>query len=148
MSIFNNSTVVGLFDNGKDVENALARLQEYGFGRDDEDEIQIIDEHRLAQELPVDTLGQRIIAQPDHGLAAGSPAAVYDPDSQAGVAAGTLERNAQEVLTGMGIGESEASFFARHIARGNPVVVVDTTEERASEAFKIMREANARTMEE
>lgn len=143
MKIFNSKTVVGLFDRGKDIEKAIDQLQKQGFGQDDEKEVRIIDERHLAQEMPVDVVGQRIIAQPDKGLAAGNPAVLYDPGSQAGVEAGTVERNAQEVLTRLGIDDREASFFAQHIARGNSVVVVETSEERAAEALKIMQQANA-----
>jgi len=46
-----------------------------------------------------------------------------------------------------GLPHEEADFFASHVSRGNPLVIVETSADRAQEALDIMKEASARGTE-
>jgi hypothetical protein len=143
IKIFNSKKVIGLFDSDQDVDQTVSRLQELGFG-EEEDSIQIIDQHRLAQEAPADVVSQEVVTQPDKGVAAGGPAAVFDPKTKAGGEGSAAERKIFEFLTGQGLGEEEARFFSQHMSSGNKLVVVKTTKERAGQAEEAMKEASAK----
>lgn len=147
MQIFNHKTVVGLFDNDKDVEQAVAQLQESGFGQEGDDSLQIIDEHRLAQETPIDAPGRKIIARPGPGVASAGPAVEFNPVTEAGTEASNIERSTYQALTDRGLGDEEASFYARQVTRGNSLVIAETTKERAAKAADIMNQAGAKTLE-
>jgi len=147
MHIFNHKTVVGLFDSDQDVEQAVAQLQESGFGQEDDNALRIIDRHRLTQESPIDAPGQEALIQPQQGLSASGPAVIYNPITEAGTEANNVERYTHQALTDSGLGDEEASFYARQVARDNSLVLVETTKERAAEAANIMSQAGARTLE-
>jgi hypothetical protein len=140
--IFNSKTVVGLFDNDQAVEQAVSRLQKLGFGEEEEDAIQIIDQHRLAQEAPVEVASQEVITQPGKGVTAGGRVAVFD--TKASGQGSAAEQEIFEFLTGQGLDEEEARFFSQHMSSGNKLVVVETTKERAGEAGEAMKEASAK----
>ena len=144
MKLFNSKTVVGLFDNDQAVEQAVTRLQELGFGAEDEDAIQILDQHRLAQEAPIEAASQDVIAQPETGLAAGGPAGLFNPITKAGVEDSSVEQETFDFLTDQGLGRDEARFFSQHVAGGGKLVVVETTKERAGEAEAAMKTASAK----
>ena len=141
--IFNSKTVVGLFDNDQAVEQAVSCLQKLGFG-EAEDDIQIIDQHRLAQEAPVEATTQEAIAQPGTGIAAKGPASVFNPITEAGLEGRVTERSIFEFLIDQGLGDEEARFFSQHTSSGNKLVVVETTKERAGQAEEAMKEASAK----
>lgn len=140
MKIFNDKTVVALFDADKNVEKAVAQLQAHGFGSKDEQEIQIVDKHRLSQEMPINVSGEGPMLRANRGVTAGAPATVYQPAAKAGTEAAAIERSAHQVLFELGLNSEEAAFFARHVARGNSLVIVDTTKERANEALNIVQQ--------
>lgn len=150
MQLFNNNIAVGLFDSDQDVEKAVSQLQERGFGAENDETIQIIDEHRLTTETPIDVPSQNILAQTNPGMGGVAPAVEFNPVSAAGAeaGAGAIERSTLEFLQDKGLGEEESSYYARQVARGNSLVVVETTEERAAKAADLMNETGARAMKE
>jgi hypothetical protein len=145
--IFNNKTVVGLFDNDKDMETALDQLQKLGFGPEDEASLEIIDQYRLAQETPIDALGGEIPAQPKRGLVVDGAAVGYNPITDAGLEIGNIEQRTHEVLTDRGLGDEEAWFYARQVARGNSLIIIETDQEQTVEAADLLKQAGARTLE-
>jgi hypothetical protein len=142
IKIFNSKTVVGLFDNDQAVEQAVSRLQELGFG-EKEDAIQIIDQHRLAQEAPVKATAREAVPQPGSGIAAAGPAAAFNPISEGGEAK-AIERSIFEFLIDQGLSDEEARFFSQHTTAGGKLVVIETTRERAGHAEGAMKEASAK----
>jgi hypothetical protein len=141
MDLFDSKVVVGLFDNDEDLDQAVAKLQEHGFGQGD-DEIQLVDGRRLPQETPASTQNQRIVVSPatgSGGQLAGSVAAFDLGDADMN------ETNLETRLTEMGVDNEEATFYARQVKRGNALVIVETDEEeRGIEALNIMKQANAK----
>ncbi len=142
MKIFNDKVAVALFDNDKDVEDAVQELHDRSFGAEQEDEIQIIDQARLSVETPSKGPVADVADIPRRGTsgAAGRTAVGVAGSSEPQ----QIEVNVSNTLVDLGIGREEADFFGRHVARGSAVVVVDTTEERAQEALEIMKKHNAR----
>lgn len=147
MQIFNKTTVVGLFDNDQAVEKAVAQLQEHDLDRGDDTALQIIDDNRLTQELPSEAAGRKAVSQPGTNVAAGGPAVLFTPSKDVGSEATNIEQGAYDLLTDRGLGKEEASFYARHVARGNKLVILETGEDKAAQASDIMRAAGARTLE-
>jgi len=144
MDLFNNKkTIVGLFDNDKDMEDAITKLQEQGFGKDDE-KLHIIDEQHLKKQAPTMTPSATIPAgQPHAGTV---PVGVDDVISGEDNEAARVERNTHEMLKDFGLEEAEATFCARHVARGSSLVVLETDEEGAPKAIGIMEQFDTRTV--
>lgn len=147
MQIFNKTTIVGLFGSDQEVEKAVAQLQEHNLDKGRDNALQIIDDNRLNQEMPTQAAGRKAVSQPGTGVAAGGPAVLFTPAKEVGTEKNNIERSAYQFLTGEGLGNEEASFYARHLARGNKLVILKTSEDKASKASEIMRAAGARTLE-
>lgn len=145
MKIFNQKNVIGLFDRDKDVEKVVDALQKRGFGEDNDDEIRIIDRHRLPQEIPVDVPEQQIIPQTGtgHSPLPGPGGTMFDPIDDAGIESESIQDTVREYLVSMGLGDEEARFHAMHVARGSSLVVVDTTKDRAVEAEEVMSQVHS-----
>jgi hypothetical protein len=144
MNIFNDKTVVGLFDTDQAVEVAITELHKQGFGQE-EDEIRIVDENRLSQETPIGPLTQgagAAIPGPGPTRPVG-PLETKELEPTIPESAAT-ERKVKELLTDKGFGNEEASFYAQHVRRGSALVIVKTTEEQAPKALDIMKRANAK----
>lgn len=140
----NNKTIVGLFDNDKYMEEAITKLQEQGFGKDNE-KFHIIDEAHLKQQAPAVT--------PTPTIPSGQPHAGTVPVSNVDdLMPGEdntpvrIERSVYDMLTDLGLEEAEATFYARHVARGSSLVVLKTDQEHASKAIGIMEQFDARTV--
>lgn len=138
-----NKTVVGLFDNDAQVEQAVKELQKEGFGQQDNERISVIDEYRLTEEIPLDEYGQQKIT-PAAASGTGSaglptiPTPVVQSDSQ------SIENAVNDLLNDLGVGEEEATFYARQVARGNKLVIVEVGEDQAAEVLRIMQQAHGR----
>lgn len=147
MLFSNEKYVIGLFDNDQDVEEAVQILQDHGFGAEDEDELQILDQNRLAGETPIveerlsDQTGGVITAPAETGrtVPVVSTSATESTNRTVGA-----ERNIQEQLTGYGLSDEEAAFYARHLLQDGLLVVVETDADRISEAVEAMKKTNAR----
>lgn len=147
MQIFNHKTVVGLFDHDQAIEQAVGQLQKSGFDQEDDDALQIIDQHRLAQESPIEGSGRSIMPQPRHSSPVGGTAAPFNLITEAGTEASNIERSTYHALTDRGVGQEEAWFYARQVARGSSLVIIEATKERAAQAAGIMNQAGAKTLE-
>ncbi len=142
MGIFNGKTVFGLFGRDDEVEKTVVKLQKRGFGKKDNQQIHIIDEHRLTQEMPINEAGQSVM--PPASRSATGPATVYNPVQTTGAELATIENSALTALKEKGLDHKAATFHARHIARGSSMVIVETPKEQVGEVEQIMKEANAR----
>lgn len=141
MKIFNEKTVVGLFDNDSAVEEALSTLQERGFGEEDEDDIRVIDQNRLPIETPINQPVQSSgPILPGTADAAASRSTVVSSGEEPDRA--TVRAEVKRNLADLGLSEDESDFFADHVSRGNPLVIVETSADRAQEALDIMQQAN------
>lgn len=129
MKIFNSKTIVGLFDSDVDVENATKALQAQGIDKDEDTDIEIYDSRRLAQEKEVMTT-KGTLAAPSSAGAGRTAVAVSKPDDSSSEK-GQIELKMIDVLTGHGLDDSEAEFFARRVAHGSKLILVDTTKEMA-----------------
>jgi hypothetical protein len=140
MNIFHNKEkVVGLFDNERDVEQTVARLQELGLSEND-GQFEIIDKNRLESKIPLQE------SEPDtqssqRAVGTGTAVGPMGVTRSEFVETPTVETKAKERLTHLGIGEEEATFFARH----STVVVVETgSSVQADEVARLMQTGNAR----
>ncbi len=147
MQIFNKTTVVGLFGSDYEIEEAVAQLQEHNLDRGNGTKLEIIDDNRLSQELPSEAAGRKAVPQPGTNVAAGGPAVLFTPTKDVGTDKNNIEQGAYDLLTDRGLDNEEAAFYARHVARGNKLVILETEEEKAAQASDIMRAAGARTLE-
>jgi len=145
MDLFSNKTVAGLFDNQEDLGQVLSKLHDQGFG-EDEDDLVLIDEHHLAGANPFMQQGlgqqsQQFIVAPTSASGVGGAAIVGDESLADDVSETALE----DRLTGLGIDEEEANFYARQVNRGNTLLVVETDDDAAQQVYNIMRGANAKS---
>ena len=144
MNIFHNKEkVVGLFDNERDVEQTVARLQELGLSEND-GQFEIIDKNRLESKIPLQESEPDTQSSP-RAVGTGTAVGPMGVTRSEFVETPTVETKAKERLTHLGIGEEEATFFARHIARHGTVVVVETgSRVQADEVARLMQTGNAR----
>ena len=146
MNILNRTkTVVGLFSSDEEISQVINTLAEHGLDVTDTDEVLVIDDTYLPEPG---------LDNPDMEFA-GAPGS---DRTESEVQEGTIEsfsplysgskgseENMRDDLIGMGVGEEEATFFARQAVRGNPLVVVQVGHDRAQDIRTILEQANART---
>jgi hypothetical protein len=135
MSIFhNNKTVVGVFDGDQEAEQAINILSKQGYGLEDSgDHIEVIDQYRFTNSS----------VSPDEVLAVPPPLGANNPPGMVVTSdnpqnPGEMEGMVKRELTDKGLEEDEAAYFARHVARGGVLVVLETTAERAEQASAIV----------
>lgn len=147
MRIFGERVVVGLFDNAKDAEKAVTDLDEHGFSPQSDDKIEVIDQTNLEDGIPIDKQGEGegVAVPPPTGTAGPvgpvtptKPVEIPEADAQ------SIEVSVKDKLTNWGVDEEEADYFARQAARGNTLIVVETSKDQASKALDILEKANAR----
>ncbi|MBN1995152.1 MAG: hypothetical protein JW953_20845 [Anaerolineae bacterium] len=141
MDLFSNKTVVGLFDNQEDLGQALSKLHQQGFG-EEEDELILVDQDHVAGENPFLQQEKQVVVPPLPTSGDGI-SAVLDNDIPADDE--IPETVLEEKLMDLGIGEKEVGFYARQVKRGNTLVVVETDDEKAQQAYDIMRHFNAKS---
>jgi hypothetical protein len=124
-------TVVGLFDDSQDLEQALNELHSRGFG---EDEINI-------QQDPIIGQDKKLVADPNSGDISG---VMLDPDSPAASDPGVVVEMGDPIgtLIDMGIPSKEAHFYAEEAKQGGTLLIVQTDDERTREAMNVMHLAN------
>jgi uncharacterized membrane protein len=162
-------TVVGLFENYMDADRAVSELNARGFSRN---EVSVAARDSAVRDRIAGTTGQeRAVAEsagagaiggatigglggllvglgalaiPGIGpvVAAGTLATVLGTTA-AGAGIGAAAGGIIGALVGMGIPEEDATFYAEGVKRGGVLVTVQTSDDRASEALGIMRNANA-----
>jgi hypothetical protein len=124
-------TVVGLFDNSQDLEQALKELQARGFG---EDEINI-------QQDPIIGQDKKLVADPDTGEVSG---VMLDSDSPAASNSGVVVELGDPIgtLVDMGVSSEDAHFYAEGVKQGGTLLIVQTDNERIPEVVNVMSMAN------
>lgn len=160
-------TVVGLFEYYQDAERAVDQLSSRGFGKT---EISVAARDRVLRERVVGGKDQAVAESAGAGAVGGTAVggiagllvgigALAIPGIGPVIAAGTLGTALATTAVGAGIGaaaggligalvglgipEEDAQFYAEGVKRGGVLVTVQTTDDRASEALNILRQANA-----
>lgn len=147
MRIFNETVVVGLFDSAKDAEKAVTDLDKQGFSPQSDDEIEVIDKTNLEGGIPIDKQGEGegVAVPPPTGTAGPvGPVTPSKPVETPEADVRSIEMSVKDRLTDRGVDDEEAEYFARQAARGNTLIVVETSKERAPKALNILEQANAR----
>jgi hypothetical protein len=144
MTLFNNNeTVLGLFGNTKNMEKAINNLSEQGLVNDEE-KLQIIDEQHLKQQAPDIATAPSVVPQQAHTDTV--PVGIEEIIKSGEDNANRVERNSHDMLTDFGLDDAEAKFYARHVARGNSLVILEIDKEQASKATDILEQFDATTL--
>jgi hypothetical protein len=152
-------TVVGMFESGKDVNDTITELMKQGFTKP---EISVLARKEVIKETGVDVvtgaevgaitggvaggvagllLGLGVLVVPGIGpIIAAGEFLTWVGATLLGAAAGAIGGGLIGSLTSLGLPEHEAHVFAEGVKRGNILVAVRTTEERASVASNVMRQ--------
>lgn len=142
MGLFDNrKAVAALFNTDSDVDQAVTQLQALGYGHDD-DEISIIDQHRLDQESPVST-GQGAIPAPASGQPhpAGMPVVKErEPGAEPRPTVSMIE-STKGTLTSAGIDDEEAAYLTEQIVRGAKLVIVKAKPDDVAEVERIFQKS-------
>ncbi len=144
MSVLSDKkTVVGLFGQDHEVDHVVRGLQDRGFGRD-EGSIEILDQHRLGQEAPIDAPG---LARPKFEAAGGEHVLpVFEPVTEAGIETPLLRQTVFDMLNEVGLDDEEADFFAQQVERGAKLILVETGKASVSDVLAIMEKVDGRTV--
>lgn len=136
----NDKVVLSLFDSGADADKAVQALAEHDFG----DEVQVFDRGRMKGETPVDE--PSVVASPAVEIGSGG-SVIHTPDvdteeNAAGSEETALTAEMHDKLTRLGVGKEEATFYARRVAGGSVLVVVET--DRIKEAQEVLESMSGR----
>ncbi|GAB4454523.1 MAG: hypothetical protein Kow00120_24350 [Anaerolineae bacterium] len=127
------TTVIGVFGTQKDLTEALDALYAQGFG----DEVTIVDANRSEPEGGAIMVPAASGANPaDSGQ--NTPVPAFAP-----VYADTPEPELRRTLSGLGVAGETVDYLVRRAKRTSVVVVVQTDEDRATQARDIMQQASA-----
>jgi len=160
-------TVVGLFEYYQDAERAVNELNSRGFGKTD---ISIAARDRVLQDRMTGGKEQAVAESAGAGAIGGTavggiagllvgigalaipgigPVLAYGPlaaaigSTVAGAGIGAAAGGLIGALVGLGIPEEDANFYAEGVKRGGVLVTVRASDDRASEAMRILQQANA-----
>lgn len=162
-------TIVGLFEHYRDAEKAVSDLHSRGFNKTD---ISVAARDRVVQDYVSGTSGkeQAVAESAGAGAIGGTavgaiagllvgigalaipgigPVLAYGPLSAAlgttlaGAGIGAATGGLIGALVGLGIPEEDAHFYAEGVKRGGVLVTVSTSDDRAGEAMRILRQDNA-----
>lgn len=139
--IFSNKSVVGLFDNDKDVEKALGELHKHGFGEENDDEINVLEHPFNVPAGPGENVEQATEGSTVQAATAAGSQAVPLPGQTPADTYNDLEKR----LHSLGVSRDEATYYAQQAARGTTLVVVKTDSDRATNVSHIMEQTNARS---
>lgn len=137
MSFFSNSkTVVGLFDNDKDVERAINELADHGFGGENSDDtVEVIDRYLFSD----GDISAQVIAVPIPSTGGSTGAGiVIDSGAENKSNSSAMVEQIQKILTDMNVDQEQATFYANRVARGGSLIVVESDAERIAEALNIL----------
>lgn len=155
-------TVVGMFENTKDVDTALSGLEKQGFSKSD---VSVVARREVLRESGLDiTTGAEIgaitgatvggvaglliglgaITIPGIGtIVAAGEFLTWVGATVLGLAAGGVAGGLLGGLVSLGIPEHEAKVYVEGVKRGNLIVAVRAPEERLPAAESVFRSANA-----
>ena len=142
MDFFDSKTVVGLFDDQEDLGQALSSLHKQGFG-EEEDEVILIDKDHLAGESPNMRQNKPVVLS--SSFAVGVQAGNMPDDEDTPADDDVSEKVLEDKLMDLGVDEAEVNFYARQVKRGHTLVVVETDDDKAQQAYNIMRRFNAKS---
>jgi hypothetical protein len=129
--------VVGSFKNSEDASEAINNLNRHGFAQQEVSEVIVLDQ----TDLPETAIAAPNSATPSHVSAQDAQPGVVvsaTPDGDERESEGSWE----ETLVSLGVDNVKAAIYAQHAARGNPLVIIRTNQERAEEALKILEQAD------
>jgi hypothetical protein len=126
-----SKAIFGLFDNQKELEAAVMKLQELGV-----EQIRVVDETRLGGKINLIPGSAATQTSVGAGMSGGMLAFGTSADDPVTPIASYLKD--------LDIAEAEANFLARAVNRGGSLIVVDEADgEKVKEVQQIMRQANA-----
>jgi len=155
-------TVVGLFERYANAEQAINELMQRGFKKQEisvivrnssADHSHDVDETAVAETVSAAAIGGTAIGGlagllvglgtltiPGIGavIAAGTLTSVIT-STAAGAGVGAVAGGLIGALVSLGISEEEAQLYAEGVRRGNVLVAVQTEDDRAAEAFAVLR---------
>jgi hypothetical protein len=147
MSIFsNNKTIIAVFDSDQQLEQATQQLNNRGLIPKDDDRFTIIDHD---SDDAVDSEGRPFVL----------PAAVPTATSGSGLAGVPVILNpahhtdddqvdnrydTQGWLTGKGLDDEEASYYAMQVKRGGKVLILETDKDYVSEIVNLIEPMSER----
>lgn len=155
-------TIVGMFENTRDVDQALNELANHGFGKSD---VSVVARREVLKESGLDIttgaevgaitgattggiagllIGLGALTIPGIGpIVAAGEFLTWIGATVLGLAAGAIGGGLLGGLVSLGLPEREAKVYVEGIKRGNLLVAVRAPEERIAEAENILRAANA-----
>lgn len=155
-------TIVGMFENTRDVDQALTELANHGFGKSD---VSVVARREVLKESGLDIttgaevgaitgattggiagllIGLGAVTIPGIGpIVAAGEFLTWVGATVLGLAAGAIGGGLLGGLVALGLPEHEAQVYVEGIKRGNLIVAVRAPDERIAEAEEIMRAANA-----
>jgi hypothetical protein len=144
MRIYNNETVVGVFDSDKNVDQAISKLAKIGLSQDNDDEIQVVDQSLIDQQPTVDT--PAVTAAPAPGTASPGAAVIAGKSAEQGNQGSAIQSSIEDMLEKLDVDGDEATFYARQVARGAKLMVVKTDAEHAPLALDIFKQSGANAL--
>jgi hypothetical protein len=155
-------TIVGMFENTRDVDQALTELAKHGFGKSD---VSVVARREVLKESGLDIttgaevgaitgattggiagllIGLGALTIPGIGpIVAAGEFLTWVGATVLGLAAGAIGGGLLGGLVALGLPEHEAQVYVEGIKRGNLLVAVRAPEERIAEAEEVLRGANA-----
>ncbi|HXW01097.1 MAG TPA: hypothetical protein VEC93_21975 [Anaerolineae bacterium] len=135
--------VIGLFEDKQDLACAVKKLYNHGLSRN---EIKVINPSFAPETTLAARQSQGGAASINFGFVDGSATILTSSMSRFSPGQTVATTDPAHILADLGIPEPEASFYAVNVKRGKRLVIIQTGHhERALEAQRIIRQANART---
>ena len=158
----NMKTIVGMFENTRDVDAVLTELEKHGFGKSD---VSVVARREVLKESGLDIttgaevgaitgattggiagllIGLGAITIPGVGpIVAAGEFLTWVGATVLGLAAGAIGGGLLGGLVALGLPEHEAQVFAEGVKRGNLIIAVRASDQRLTEAEQVFRAGNA-----
>ncbi|HET9109599.1 MAG TPA: hypothetical protein VFN78_02125 [Ktedonobacterales bacterium] len=155
-------TIVGMFENTRDVDAVLVELEKHGFSKSD---VSVVARREVLKESGLDIttgaevgaitgattggvagllIGLGAITIPGVGpIVAAGEFLTWVGATVLGLAAGAIGGGLLGGLVALGLPEHEAKVFVEGVKRGNLIVAVRASDTRLAEAEQILRAGNA-----
>lgn len=141
MGIFSNKKIIiGLFGSDREAEQAMEMLSQHGIGdKNSSDKIELMDQYSFSG-LATDR--DTAVAMPAP-TGSNNPIGLVPVMEDADPNPRSAELAIKQDLMDRGIEESQASFFARRVARDGVLLVVETDENHADQVAAVLRQTGA-----
>jgi hypothetical protein len=130
--------VLGLFNDDAGVKQAITQLHHHGFGQDKGDDIKVIDQSYL--EIESSNAPNRKVKRQEATADSERANIVFDPVTGFHLNPDAVAKGAAKALDHLGVADEEADFYGKRIARGETLVVVETSEDRAPEVSRVIKQ--------